>query len=100
MATIWYMREGEEQRGSSIAEKSLDWCVENLRLEGDRRIADLTTRPLIVGRKDPMSPFRNQLVVVEVKNNDCQGSFKNWRPGYYLLEKRAEEVQKILGGND
>jgi hypothetical protein len=100
MATIWLLKSGEIQRGLSAGSKSLDWCVENLGLRPSNRIAGLETRNLRIGEKeDPQrAPYRGlRHAVVQVDEADLQNK-NDWKTGFYLLEKDATQVGKILDG--
>ena len=90
MATIWYMKEGEIQRGSAAGERSIDWCVEQVGLKESNWIAGLETRNLTIGEKTPMSDYRgNRFVVVEINDSGRKDSSgKSWATGYYLLEDK------------
>jgi hypothetical protein len=99
MATIWFTKEGETQIGPSIAERSIDWCVEKLGLKESDRIADLKTRKLTIGSKTPMSNYRgNRFVIIEINDASRQDSSgRSWNTGYYLIDKEPAEVYRILG---
>ena len=64
MATIWVAEEGTPLHGDPVAEKPLDWCVEEL---GRRRLARLSrpTSNLIIGQQRPAASGggRNYVVV-------------------------------------
>ena len=98
MATIWFLKSGETQSGASIAEKSLDWCVQSLGLRPDNWIASLETRHLTIDEKEDSrrAPFGGFSHAV-VRLSDAEISDKCiWKPGLYLLSKHATEVKKIL----
>ncbi len=99
MATIWYLKEGEIQRGPSIAERSIDWCVDILGLKESDLMTGLETRGLTIGEKTPMSDYRgNRYVVIEINDAARQDSSgKLWETGYYLIEdKDPGDVQSLL----
>ncbi len=98
MATIWFVKEGEIQKGPSIAERSIDWCINKLGLKESDWIADLSTRKLTIGSKTPISSYRGyRFVVIEIKDPGHQhSSGKSWATGYYIIDKEPAEVQQIL----
>jgi len=96
MATIWFLQEGEIQKGPSIATKPLDWCVINLGLRPDNWIAK---KNLAVGEKSETGrgPHRGfRFVLVEVNQDDLR---TGWKTGYHLLDTDATEVRKVLAEN-
>jgi hypothetical protein len=91
MATIWFLEEGPIQ-GPPAAEKSLGWCVKNLGLRADDWIAPQNSKP-------ELAAYRGFCyVVVQVSDADLTDT-KNWKTGFYLLEKDATRVRKILQNN-
>ncbi len=98
VVTIWFVKEGEIQVGSPIAEKPLDWCVETLGLRQDNWIAPLERKNLTIGEKKVLGeygPFR--FVVIEITEDDLRAiSDKAWQPGFYLLDMDVVEVKRIL----
>ncbi len=99
MATIWFLKEGEIQRGPAIAKRSIDWCVDKLGLIESDRIADLNERNLTIGKKVQMGELGpNRFVLIEINDSDRQDlSSKSWATGYYLIiDKEPAEVQRVL----
>ncbi len=98
MATIWFLKEGEIQRGPAIARRSIDWCVDKLGLKESDLIADLNERNLTIGKKVQMVELRpNQFVLIEINDSNRQDlSRKSWATGYYLIDKEPAEVQQAL----
>jgi len=99
MATIWFLKEGEIQRGPAIAKRSIDWCVDELGLKEIDRIADLNVRNLTIGKKVQMGESGpNRFVLIEINDSDRQDlSRKSWATGYYLIiDKEPAEVQRVL----
>lgn len=89
MATIRFLHEGPIQVGPSAAEKSLGWCMKHLGLRADDWIAGLNSNP-------ELAPYRGfRYAVVQVGDADVQNK-KAWKTGFYLLEKDAAQVEKIL----
>ena len=96
MATIWFLQEGEIQKGPPIATKPLDWCVINLGLRPDSWIAK---KNLTVGEKSETGrgPYRGfRFVLVEVNQDDLR---IGWKTGFHLLDRDATEVRKGLAEN-
>lgn len=98
MATIWFLKEGEIQRGPAIAKRSIDWCVDKLGLKESNRIADLNERNLTIGKRSRYGELRpNRFVLIEINDSDRQDlSHKSWATGYYLIDKEPAEVQRVL----
>ena len=102
MATIWFLKEGEIQRGPAIAKRSIDWCVDKLGLKESNRIADLNGRNLTIGKRSRYGELRpNRFVLIEINDSDRQDSSrKSWATGYYLIvDKEPAEVQQALGSS-
>ena len=99
MATIWYTKEGEIQRGPEAGKKSINWCVSNLGLKERDRIADLDVRNLKIDEKTSMSDIRGKrFVVIEINNSDRTDAWgKSCETGYYLIEDNEPgDVQPLL----
>lgn len=98
MATIWFLKEGEIQRGPAIANRSIDWCLDKLGLKESNRIADLNERNLTIGKRSRYGELRpNRFVLLEINDSDRQDlSHKSWTTGYYLIDKEPAEVQRVL----
>jgi|GEM_PF-3596316 len=98
MAIIWFVKSGEIQEGFPAGSESLHWFVENLGMRRDDRIIGLETRNPKIGEKEdprrsPLGGFRHAVVAV---NDADLAENKNWKPGFYLLEKSATQVIEIL----
>jgi hypothetical protein len=81
--------------GKLAAEKPLEFCYASLGLRLRHR---LDHQPLVIGTKEdpqtaPSLGLRFAVVEVTEDDPDQQG----WQIGYYLLDKDATEVRKLLG---
>jgi hypothetical protein len=99
MAQIWFVKSGESptKGDGPYAERSLEWCVNNLGL----RQADWKTplgSPPEIGDSTPLNAFRApQHVVVQVENEDITDlSGKGWKSGFYLPQISMDQVKKRL----
>ena len=98
MAIIWFVKSGEIQKGFPAGSESLEWCVENLAMRRGDWITGVETRNPKIGEKEdprraPHGGFRH--VVVEVNDADLARN-KNWKSGFYLLEKSTTQVIEII----
>lgn len=96
MANLWFLKSGEKQSGDPVV-KSLDWCIDNLELNPSQRFEKVEGSPLLIGEKeDPhKAPALGlRFAIVQLFPEDVKGG---WKTGFYLLEKNATEVRKILG---
>lgn len=96
MAKIWLLKSGDSN-GQLAAEKSLNFCYATLGLRLRDRLEQQT---LVIGTKeDPRTAPSLGLhhAVVEITEDDLTPGELGWQPGYYLLDKDAAEVRKLLG---
>ncbi|HEX9444131.1 MAG TPA: hypothetical protein VGA73_08415 [Candidatus Binatia bacterium] len=97
MATIWLAEEGTPLHGDPVAEKPLDWCVEEL---GLRRLARLSrpTGNLTIGqeRAGAFGGPRNYVVVGLDEGEAAVHSSEDWKSGYYLALISVEGLKNKL----
>lgn len=95
MAKIWLVKSGESG-GKLATEKPLGFCCATLGL----RLEDwVGPRAQTIGSKeDPhKAPSLGlRYTMVEVTQDDVTPDQSEWQPGYYLLDKDATEVRKLL----
>lgn len=94
MATIWLAEEGTPLHGDPVAEKPLDWCVEEL---GLRRLARLSrpTGSLIIGQ--PREGGRRSYVIVGLDDREAEvHAREDWKSGYYLALISVEGLKNKL----
>ena len=97
MATIWFVKEGEIQVGPPIAQRSVDWCVENLGLQASNWITGPKRTHLVIGQKMPLGALGEyRFVVVEIDADDVDAGVKGWKMGYYLLEIAPRDARRII----
>lgn len=98
MAKIWFVKEGDQPTlGGPVAEKSLQWCIENLGLQRshwkrppDHGIKIKSDRPDLDAFREP------SIVVVEAQDNDVLNS-PGWKAGYYVvISLSVQEAKKRL----
>src|SRR5262249_17041783 len=109
MAKIWQAEEGIPLGGAPVAEKPLDWCVEELGLRRLSRLA-APSETLVIGA-DRHGQFGDQrrFVVVGLDDEETHAhsnegwrsgyhSARGWRSGYYLVLISVDGLQNKLSG--
>ena len=99
MAQIWFVKSGESptKGDEPYAERSLEWCVDNLGLRQADWIKPLGDLPKI-GDSTHLDAYRDpQYVVVKVENEEINDlSAKGWKSGFYLPKISIDQVKKRL----
>src|SRR5215467_16297986 len=99
MAKIWQTEEGQPLGGTPVAEKPLDWCVEQL---GLRRVARLAnpSEPVVIGtNRRGLYGGPRRFVVVGLDEDETRAhSNEGWRSGYYLVLISVDGLQDKLSG--
>jgi hypothetical protein len=98
MATIWFVKENEDENGLAMASKPLEWCVSKLGLRPDNWLTDLATKKLTIGEKTHPEPagyrgFRS--VLVQIADEDLSGAGA-WKTGFHLLDIDAAMARNLL----
>lgn len=86
MAKIWQAEEGKPLAGAPVAEKPLDWCVEELGLRRLSRLAPPSETLVIGGDRHGQFGDQRRFVVVGLDDEETHAhSNEGWRSGYYLV---------------
>jgi len=97
MASIWFVKEGEIQKGYPIAQKPVGWCVKNLGLPSDNWIAGLGQTSLTIGQKTILGVYGDYpFVVVEIDDDDVRAGAQSWKTGFYLLEINPRDARRVI----
>lgn len=94
MAKIWFVKEGLTGQGDPVAEKTLNWCVQNLGLKPTDWKSSLNS-PLTLGQRTALSEYSNlRFVVISLEENEAT---IDWKAGYYFSSSIAiDHVKELL----
>lgn len=99
MAKIWQAEEGQPLGGTPMAEKPLDWCVEELGLRRVSRLANPSDTVVIGGNRHGLFGGPRRFVVVGLDEEETQAHPKEgWRSGYYLVLISVDGLKNKLSG--
>jgi hypothetical protein len=97
MAKIWQAEEGQPLGGPPVAEKPLDWCVEQLGLRRAGRLANPAERVVIGASRQGLFGGPRRFVVVGLDDEETRAhSNEGWRSGYYLVLISVDGLQHKL----
>ena len=98
MATIWFVKEGEVQKGPAMATQPLDWCVTTLGLRPDNWVTDLATKKQTIGENiDHVVAGRFRSVLVQIGDDDLTSSGrKEWKTGFHLLDMDSMTARNLF----
>ena len=86
MAKIWQAEEGQPVAGMPVAEKPLDWCVEELGLRRLSRLASPSETVVIGAERHGLFGGPRRFVVVGLDDDETRAhSNEGWQSGYYLV---------------
>jgi hypothetical protein len=98
MAKIWLLDESAPPKGTVAADKSLQWCVDELGLHRDLWVGS-QGEPLLLGWIAHLGMNKGKYAVAEVEEGETAAPpVKGWRSGYYLLAIGAAAVKRRLRG--
>lgn len=121
MAIVYFVRDGEPQVGSAVAEKPLAWCVENLDLRQEMWIASLETPNLTIRETTGFFGVRQfvarsvstgevwacpskasrpfTIVVGAIDKPEFDGNNVAWKLGFYVAHIAPREAEERLGSS-
>ncbi len=101
MAKIWQAEEGKPLGGAPVAEKPLDWCVEELGIRRLSRLAPPSETLVIGAERHGQFGGQRRYVIVGLDDEETHAhSGEGWRSGYYLALISVDGLNHKLSGRN
>jgi hypothetical protein len=92
LVEVYFVRDGSQQQfGTASYTKSLAACVEDLGLERGHWRSALDDPPRFGDQSLPGSP-EDEYKHVVCRIGEEEAAARGWKPGYYRVDRAAEEV--------